>query len=493
MIARVFSVLGNENKGAGSAIFRYAGAWEVCYNTSRGGRRGRAVSSVLSMGVCAMKKTIRILVSVFLVICLISGMTAAMAAAPSTDNFTTINTYRRGMFPDVDETLWYGFDNQKVIKSCYELGIMQGSGVGFEPEASLTAAQAVAMSARVRSIYEGDGKVFEQGDPWYQVYFDYVEEKGIIPAYFFWDSENEPISRADMAYIFARTLPESELAAINEVTSLPDVDEGDYFCGEVLRLYCAGVLTGNDQYGTFYPYDNVNRAQAAAIISRLALPEKRVSLSLTAVSQWLTGYTNSEVIEYFILTAFNAEYNGEREMAIRWNEPILYSVSGDPSAEDLATVNALCARLNSIEGFPGIRLTEEWNANLKIRFVSENDFVSIAGANAANSWGFANVSYWNSDGGIYDGYILIADEMPTRLARDSVIYEECLQSLGLLYDSYWYYESVFYQDSNEQGVPAEIDWAIVQLLYHPDMPQGGTAEECRAAAVEIIAGLTGAA
>jgi len=40
-------------------------------------------------------------------------------------------------------------------------------------------------------------------------------------------------------------------------------------------LYEAGVLTGNDDAGTFIPNANINRAEAATIISRVILPDTR--------------------------------------------------------------------------------------------------------------------------------------------------------------------------------------------------------------------------
>jgi len=77
-----------------------------------------------------------------------------------------------------------------------------------------------------------------------------------------------------MAYIFSRSLPESEFAQINNITSIPDVNQSTRYNDAIFLLYRAGVLTGNAQ-GTFRPNDNINRAEAAAIISRVILPDTR--------------------------------------------------------------------------------------------------------------------------------------------------------------------------------------------------------------------------
>ncbi|MBQ2330552.1 MAG: hypothetical protein II387_07320 [Oscillospiraceae bacterium] len=51
----------------------------------------------------------------------------------------------------------------------------------------------------------------------------------------------------------------------------------------------------------------------------------------------------------------------------------------------------------------------------------------------------------------------------------------------------WAYESVFYQENNDQGEPAPIDWALVEILYSPKMITGASSEEGRALASAIIA------
>jgi len=42
-------------------------------------------------------------------------------------------------------------------------------------------------------------------------------------------------------------------------------------------LYSAGVVVGGDEKGTFSPISNITRAEAAAIISHVILPETRTS------------------------------------------------------------------------------------------------------------------------------------------------------------------------------------------------------------------------
>ena len=192
-------------------------------------------------------------------------------------NFIAVNTYEPDQFSDVDETAWYGADNQKTIVTAFEYGLMVGGAdMKFNPNGNVTVAEAITIAARVHSIYMTGRDEFQQGDPWYQVYVDYAIENGIINGDDFKDYTHAA-TRAEMAYIFAAALPEKELTEQNVVESLPDVYEDTIYYDFIIMLYRAGVLTGGDELGTFKPYASITRAEAAAIISRVILPEMRVS------------------------------------------------------------------------------------------------------------------------------------------------------------------------------------------------------------------------
>ena len=203
--------------------------------------------------------------------------TATMGAvAPTMSNFVKSKTYTPGMFADVDENQWYGYTQQKVIANAYEYGLMQGSGSTFNPTGNMTLAEAVTIAARVHHIYNGGDGVFIQGNPWYQVYVDYCIANDIIGAGTFSDY-SKAATRAEMAYIFSRALPNSEFASQNTVNALPDVNSSTPYYSAILMLYKAGVVAGSDAQGTFNPANNITRAEAAAIISRVILPATRFS------------------------------------------------------------------------------------------------------------------------------------------------------------------------------------------------------------------------
>lgn len=192
----------------------------------------------------------------------------------SMENFVPDSAYS-GFF-DVDEGKWYGAENEGVIRDAVRLGIMEGYGDNlFGPEDELKISEAIKMACVVYSTYMGDGYDFIQGDPWYDVYVDYAIEMGLIGPDAFEDYE-AVCTRTQAAYIFASALPESELPDISALAP-PDVASGDLYAGEIHMLYRAGIFVGNDELGTFGGDRAFNRAQAAAIITRLAMPEKRLA------------------------------------------------------------------------------------------------------------------------------------------------------------------------------------------------------------------------
>ena len=202
---------------------------------------------------------------------------ATTTGAADMSNFRKVNSYAPGMFADVDESEWYGFERQKVIANVYEYGLMQGSGADtFNPSGNMTLAEAIAVAARVRSIYSGASGVFAQSGAWYQVYVSYAIDNGIITAGDF-SSYTRAATRAEIAYIFSNALPDNEYAGLNTVNSLPDVNNDTSYRDAIIILYSAGVLSGSDAQGAFNPDGNITRAESAAIISRVILPETRIS------------------------------------------------------------------------------------------------------------------------------------------------------------------------------------------------------------------------
>ena len=208
-------------------------------------------------------------------LCAGMGLLAESSAPAPLTGFSRVREYRPRQFTDVNENAWYGNNRERVVANAYMYGLMQGSGNRFNPNGSISCAEAVAIAARVHNIYNSGKGEFAQGSPWHQVYVDYALEHKIITTDTFTDY-NKPVTRAEMAYVFSRSLPEKELSQRKTFSSLPDVNSGTPYHDAIFLLYRAGVLAGSGASGNFNPGSNITRAEAAAIISRMILPETRV-------------------------------------------------------------------------------------------------------------------------------------------------------------------------------------------------------------------------
>lgn len=219
-----------------------------------------------------------------LVLCLSITVSTALAAG-----LTPIRDYAGSGFTDVPNDWSYPY-----ISACYELGLMSGHGNGrFAPNGSVSVAEGITVAARVHHLWRGGDGVLPGGSPWYAGAVDYALKNGLITQGQF-SNYNAAATRGQLADLLAKALPEKDYAAINTISSLPDVTDSTPYAGSILKLYRAGVLTGSDVYGTFFPNSSITRAELAAILCRLAQPDTRVSLRLVPKAADLTVHTSSQ-------------------------------------------------------------------------------------------------------------------------------------------------------------------------------------------------------
>lgn len=205
-------------------------------------------------------------------------------AEPGFSNFTRKQDYTAGHFTDVHATDWFSAG----VQSAFELGLMTGkSKDSFMPQENVKLCEAISMAAKTNHVYNGgDGTLPQYADSpyWYTDALNYAVTQGIVKPNDFADLE-APATRAQLAYIFSGAVPEDALAPINAVGSVPDVNDGTPFADHILRLYRAGVISGNDQQGTYYPEQSITRGEAASILSLVAVPSKRKSFVLKETPQ----------------------------------------------------------------------------------------------------------------------------------------------------------------------------------------------------------------
>lgn len=226
-----------------------------------------------------MKKLCSLLLSAVLLASL-----ALPAFAAELPVIPKVNDYTDGQFTDVPASSKWSAN----VRTVYEIGLMTGvTDTRFDPEGTLTVAQALVMACRLHNGFCTDGPALpvpgESGGTWYQPYVDYAEAHEMID---FTGAEAKdfaaPIDRDMFATFMYVATPFSAMEEVNSVEdgAIPDVPMSHYCAEAIYALYRAGVLTGNDSKGTFTPTSTIDRGAAAAIISRIADPSLRRSLTL---------------------------------------------------------------------------------------------------------------------------------------------------------------------------------------------------------------------
>ena len=183
-------------------------------------------------------------------------------------------------FLDADESAWYGSQQQGVIKSVVQLGIMNGYTDGtFHPIGNITLSEAIKMAAVVHATCNNQTISFSASDggKWYDAYLNYCVKNRIVSSDEY-SSLDAYATRAQIAHIFAKAT--SDFAVVNDIDYdyIPDVSERSEYADEILALYRAGILTGDERTRAFRTSDTITRAEAAAIISRVALPTTRIKI-----------------------------------------------------------------------------------------------------------------------------------------------------------------------------------------------------------------------
>lgn len=226
-----------------------------------------------------MKKIVSMVLALALALSLGATTLAAESGAGSMENFKPQRTYGN-QFTDVKQ----GDFCYEGVKLCYELGIMNGvSDTKFAPNQNISYGQLMIIAARLRNLYVGGTGEFPIKAPDYDLYknAEYYLITELGPEY-----QNPSSGYGDrwQLGVFGVILGEDAYTPINSLTVVPDfMSIPDYYTGMnegVLRLYNAGILTGSDEYGTFYAFTEITRGAVATIISRIVDPSQRKVLNL---------------------------------------------------------------------------------------------------------------------------------------------------------------------------------------------------------------------
>jgi len=226
-----------------------------------------------------MKKILPVvLVTVIVTVLTVSLSGPALASEEGFHNFTYSGDYTAGMFRDVS----FSDEFAPYVEAAYNFGFMRGKSAGiFDPNGGLTLGEAVALAARLRSIYHTGSADFAPSSPFYAVYAEYALANGIIDRPLNYTAQ---ATRAMFAMMMVNALPAGAYEGINSIPEygIHDVPSDAPHGAAVYTLYRAGILAGTDRYGTFRPYAGITRAEVCTILTRIADPDYRAATVLPA-------------------------------------------------------------------------------------------------------------------------------------------------------------------------------------------------------------------
>lgn len=198
--------------------------------------------------------------------------TSISVFAEGVENFNWNNAPQT--FSDVPSHQWYYNDVSKASAS----GIINGIGNNqFNPNGTLTHAEAMTLMAKVHAIYQyGNPDVINDYSPtsdhWASGIYAYCQDHSLpTPKESDFDTN---ISRGTMARYFRQSLPSAafKTGVQNDLSLMPEQTNNQM----VQDLFRAGILIGDNS--GFRLEDSITRAEAAAIIHRVANPDVRVKV-----------------------------------------------------------------------------------------------------------------------------------------------------------------------------------------------------------------------
>ena len=193
---------------------------------------------------------------------------------------------------------------------------------------------------------------------------------------------------------------------------------------------------------------------------------------------YIPGLEVEDVIRYFNEVCLDAEFvnAGDASVVQKWATPIYYILDGYYTEQDLTVLRGFADWLNTVEGFPGIYETQDWNAaGLRIYFTNAQGMIDIMGSNFVGMDGA--VTFWYRWDEIFSARICIRTDIHQQV-RNSVILEEIYNGLGPIQDTSLRTDSIIFSGYSEPQALTEVDELILRLLYHPDIVCGMNAEQC---------------
>ncbi|MBQ9922586.1 MAG: S-layer homology domain-containing protein [Clostridia bacterium] len=170
------------------------------------------------------------------------------------------------VFDDVNESDWF----YSYVNEAYIFGFVNGRTEElFCPNENLTVAEALKLADVLFINIMKLDVTLENGEPWYSTYLDFAKSYNIIDREY--EDYSAPISRRDFVGIFFNAIPPQNLFEYIDVTdgSIPDISAEDEYYSRIYSFYRAGILTGRDEKGSFFPNDRILRSEVCAVLMRI--------------------------------------------------------------------------------------------------------------------------------------------------------------------------------------------------------------------------------
>jgi hypothetical protein len=208
-------------------------------------------------------------------------------------------------------------------------------------------------------------------------------------------------------------------------------------------------------------------------------------------------FTDAEIFDGFFKTAFGAELQlaGPSDRIRKYHVPIRVHVESRAKPDRRAQVAAVVADIKSkIDGIDIAMVPDRKAANVRVRLLRERDFMpALRKAYGAKQ---AAAIEKNLDPQCISGFrkdeafriehsdvFLVADT--SNFIFYDCVYEELLQSLGPINDTDKVPWTMF-NDDVQMGFFGVYDQYILNILYHPRVRAGMTADDVRALLPDIM-------
>jgi len=202
------------------------------------------------------------------------------------------------------------------------------------------------------------------------------------------------------------------------------------------------------------------------------------------------------LIDYFKQVALNSEYDDSPRKILKWNKSmIIFIFKDDEYSEQIKVIYETIHNMNKIfsDGFK-IQVTDDFYKSNSVLYLGKRENIEMLypylfeGINGSFA-GLASIEFNNEDYGIEKVDIFIDTEQPFEI-QECTILEEITQSIGLMNDSEKYSNSVFYENKIRDSIYTKnysnLDFDIIELLYHSKMKSGLDLQEAEDIIKEIL-------